>query len=42
MKREVPMPETGDHVIASPFKSKDAAGVEREIEDFLKTTVIKN
>lgn len=42
MKREVPMPETGDHVIASPFKSKDAAGVEREIEDFLKITVIKN
>lgn len=42
LKREVAMPQTGDHVIASPFKSKDASGVEREIEEFLKKTVIKN
>lgn len=34
-KKHVAMPNTGDHVIASPFKSKDAPGVEKEIEDFL-------
>ncbi|ULQ55402.1 alpha/beta fold hydrolase [Flavihumibacter rivuli] len=34
-KFEVPMPNTGDHVIGSPFKSKDAAGVEKEIEKFI-------
>ncbi|KIC95117.1 alpha/beta hydrolase [Flavihumibacter solisilvae] len=36
LKKEVAMPNTGDHVIASPFKSKDAAGVEKEIEIFLR------
>ncbi len=34
-KKEIAMPNTGDHVIASPFKSKDAAGVEKEIIDWL-------
>lgn len=34
-KREAPLPNTGDHVIASPIKSKDVAGVQREIEKFL-------
>jgi pimeloyl-ACP methyl ester carboxylesterase len=41
LKHEKAMPNTGDHVIGSPFKSKDAAGVEREIIDFLQTEVIK-
>ena len=35
LKRKVAMPGTGDHVIGSPFKSKDAAGVQREIETFM-------
>lgn len=39
-KRELAMPLTGDHVIGSPFKSKDAAGVEREIAVFLEQQVI--
>ena len=34
-KKEKAMPKTGDHVIASPFKSKDAASVEKEIIDWL-------
>ena len=29
------MPNTGDHVMASPIKSKDVEGVERETEKFL-------
>jgi pimeloyl-ACP methyl ester carboxylesterase len=41
MKKEVAMPNTGNHVIGSPFKSKDAAGVEKQIEAFLGNTVIK-
>ena len=40
LKREIPLPLTGDHVIGSPFKSKDAAGVEREIEQFLHQVVM--
>lgn len=35
-KREVPMPNTGDHVIGSYIKSKDVEGVEREIEKFMR------
>ena len=35
LKREVAMPNTGDHVIASPFKSHDAIGVQNEIEKFM-------
>lgn len=35
-KREVAMPNTGDHVIASPFKSHDAIGVQNEIEKFME------
>lgn len=34
-KKEIPMPTTGDHVIASPFKSKDAPAVEKEIINWL-------
>ena len=36
LKREKAMPLTGNHVIASPIKSKDAAGVERETVAYLK------
>lgn len=35
-KREIAMPNTGDHVIGSYIKSKDVAGVEREIERFIR------
>jgi hypothetical protein len=35
-KRAIPMPNTGDHVIGSPIKSKDVAGVESETQRFLK------
>ncbi len=35
-KREVAMPNTGDHVIGSPYKSNDARGVQKEIEKFMK------
>lgn len=35
LKRKVPMPETGDHVIASPIKSKDVEGVFRQTVLFL-------
>ena len=35
-KREVSMPNTGDHVIGSYIKSKDIEGVEREIEKFMR------
>ena len=34
-KRSVALPETGDHVIASPIKSNDIESVERETEKFL-------
>ena len=34
-KRAIAMPNTGDHVIGSPLKSKDVEGVEREIEKFM-------
>ena len=35
-KRAVAMPKTGDHVIASPIKSKDVAGVIRETKQFMQ------
>jgi pimeloyl-ACP methyl ester carboxylesterase len=35
------MPLTGDHVIGSPFKSKDVDGVQKEIEKFLSEKVIR-
>jgi pimeloyl-ACP methyl ester carboxylesterase len=41
LKKEVALPNTGNHVIGSPFKSKDVPTVEKEIEEFLRTTVIK-
>ena len=34
-KRSVALPNTGDHVIASPIKSKDVESVERETKKFL-------
>jgi pimeloyl-ACP methyl ester carboxylesterase len=36
LKRGMAMPNTGDHVIGSPIKSKDVAGVQREVEKFMK------
>lgn len=33
-KRKQAMPETGDHVLGSPIKSKDVESVEKEIERF--------
>lgn len=35
LKKQVALPLTGDHVIASPIKSKDVAGVERETIEFM-------
>ncbi len=35
-KREFAMPNTGNHVIGSPFKSHDAIGVQNEIEKFME------
>lgn len=35
-KREIAMPNTGDHVIGSPFKSHDAMGVQNQIEKFME------
>ncbi len=35
LKRKEAMPNTGNHVIGSPIKSHDVAGVEREIEKFM-------
>ncbi len=36
LKHEVAMPNTGDHVIGSPFKSHYATGVQHEIEKFME------
>jgi pimeloyl-ACP methyl ester carboxylesterase len=36
LKREMVMPNTGDHVIGSPIKSRDVAGVQKEMEKFMK------
>lgn len=35
MKRSVALPNTGDHVIASPIKSNDVESVERETKKFI-------
>jgi pimeloyl-ACP methyl ester carboxylesterase len=35
LKREKAMPNTGNHVLGSPIKSRDVSGVEREISDFM-------
>jgi esterase/lipase len=35
-KRMIAMPNTGNHVMASPIQSKDAEGVERETASFLR------
>ena len=40
LKREVPMPLAGAHVLASPLKSKDVEGVKRELYKFT-TEVLK-
>jgi pimeloyl-ACP methyl ester carboxylesterase len=36
LKKEVAIPNAGDHVIGSTFKSKDVAGVQKEIEQFMQ------
>jgi esterase/lipase len=36
LKRKIAMPNTGNHVVASPIKSHDVAGVQKEIEKFLQ------
>ena len=38
-KREIAMLKTGNHVIGSPFKSKDAEGVQKEVEKFMEETM---
>ncbi len=40
MKREIALPNTGEHVIASPIKSKDVESVEMETRRFL-TEIMK-
>ncbi len=35
-KREIAMPNTGDHVLGSPYKSHDAVGVQNKVEEFMK------
>ncbi len=36
------MPNTGNHVLASPILSKDVLGVEKETEAFIASKIIKN
>ncbi|MEO6290919.1 MAG: alpha/beta fold hydrolase [Ginsengibacter sp.] len=36
LKREIAMPNTGDHVIGSPFRSHDVMGVQNEIRKFME------
>lgn len=38
-KKMIPVPNTGNHVIASPIQSKDIISVEKETADFLKTVM---
>ncbi len=38
-KRAIPLPNTGDHVIASPIKSKDIISVEKETKRFLEEVI---
>ena len=39
VKRAIALPLTENHVIASPIKSKDVAGVERETKSFLEQVI---
>ena len=39
LKKEVAIPNAGDHVIASPFKSKDVKSVQKEIISFMQQTL---
>ena len=41
LKRKQAMPNTGNHVLGSPIKSNDVAGVENEVEKFMREIVIK-
>ena len=34
LKRQVPIPNADNHVLASPIKSKDTESVKKEIENF--------
>jgi pimeloyl-ACP methyl ester carboxylesterase len=38
-KRAIALPNTGDHVMASPIKSKDVESVERETKKFLQEVI---
>lgn len=38
-KKMIPVPNTGNHVIASPIQSKDILSVEKETADFLKSVM---
>ena len=38
-KRAIALPLTENHVIASPIKSKDVEGVERETKSFLEQVI---
>ncbi len=38
-KKMIPVPNTSNHVIASPIQSKDIISVEKETADFLKTVM---
>jgi pimeloyl-ACP methyl ester carboxylesterase len=39
IKRAIPLPKTGNHVIASPIKSNDVESVERETRRFLEEVI---
>ncbi len=39
-KRAIALPNTGDHVMASPIKSKDVESVERETKKFLEEVML--
>ena len=39
LKRSIALPATGNHVIASPIKSNDIAGVEKETKRFLAEVI---
>jgi hypothetical protein len=36
LKRGIPLPNTANHVLASPIKSKDVASVEKACIDFIE------
>jgi chemotaxis regulatin CheY-phosphate phosphatase CheZ len=38
-KKAVALPNTGNHVMASPIKSKDVESVERETKKFLQEVI---